>query len=232
MPDTVALRLRHLYMEIVDGTGPEGDDEYIKYDRADRTHPWSNVQLQFPNKDHVSGMLGLVSRCKGLESLGLVGTHRIDLDSLDLQSTNGGLKNIYLSRVMCTTEELLRLLPFSDAEGTICNVEAFQIEESSLWDGTWEAIFARLAKAPSLLHLCVFNLIYDEDGASSDYYQYNHRLCENSRPLWTEKDSDWERLREVLRAVQDRGHTLDVRMEWYVKIDTGIINLLTTKQVS
>ena len=219
MPDTVALRLRHLYMEIIDGTGPGGDNQYNAHWQGDdgldgdENHPFSNVQLQFPNEDHFSGICGLVNKCKGLESLGLVGTQRIDLDALDLQSTNGGLKNIYLSRILCTAEELLKLLPSSDTEGSTCNIEAFRIEESALWDGTWEAVFASLAKAPSLLYFRVYNLIYSKDGLSSNYHEHNNRVWENYSIIWTENDADNERLYDVLKAVQNRGHVLDPRMQ-------------------
>lgn len=225
MPDTVALRLRHLYMEIIDGTGPGGDNEYTHHwqgddDDGDEDHPFSNVQLQFPNVDHFSGMCGLANRCKSLESLALVGTQRINLETLDFQSTNGGLKNVYLSRVLCTAEKLLTLLPSNSTEGTPGNIEAFTIEESALWDGTWEVVLARLLEAPSLLHVRVYNLIYSKHGLSSNYHEFNNRVWENASEIWTENEADRERLGQVLKAVQNRGYALEDDMQEYVKVDT------------
>ena len=220
MPDTMALRLRHLYMEIIDGTGPGGDNDYTHYaDRdsdGDEEYPFSNLQLQYHNSDHFSDMCAFVNRCKNLESLGLVGTQRIELEGLNFQSMNGGLKNIYLSRVLCTAEKLLSLLPSNNGEGIASNIEAFEVEGSALWDGTWEAVLARLVAAPSLLHFHIHNLIYDRHGLSSRFHEHNNRIWENGEDIWTENDDDKVRLYDVIKAIKDRGRAVDEDMDEYV----------------
>jgi hypothetical protein len=225
MPDAVALRLRHLYLEVVDGTGPGGDRMYCRAwqgdgdpSGGDEDFLFSNLQRKFPNTDHMQGMCSLVNRCKNLESLGLKGTQCINLAGLDWRPTNGvGLKNIYMSRVVATAEQLLTLLSSVREDGA-CHVEAFKIEEVELMDGTWESVFARLLSSSTLVFFYVYNLIYSLCGGSAHLRKYNHRPWENVSEIWSKSRQDHRRLRDVIRAVESRGINGEDRMIRYVEM--------------
>ncbi|KAF1968048.1 hypothetical protein BU23DRAFT_572725 [Bimuria novae-zelandiae CBS 107.79] len=155
----------------------------------------------------------LVNRCRNLESLGLVGTQRINLEELNWRPANGGLKNLYLSRVVGSAEKFLTLLSsMGGEEGGVCSIEAFEIKNGDLMDGTWESVFAYLLTSPSLLHFFVYHLVYNKYGKSSHLRRYNHRPWENVSEIWTESDGDVKSLVDVIRAVQGCGYSLNETM--------------------
>jgi hypothetical protein len=225
MPDTVVLRLRHMYLEVVDGTGPGGDRMYCRAwqgdgdpSGGDEDFLFSNLQRKYPNIDHMQGMCGLVNRCKNLESLGLVGTQRIDLTGLDWRPTNGvGLKNIQMSRVVATAEQLLRLCSSGQEDGA-CHVEAFDVDEVELMGGTWESIFALLLTSSTLVFFYVYNLRYSLHGSSAHLRTYCHRPWENVTEIWSEGRQDFKRLRDVIRAVESREIKAEAQMIGYVGV--------------
>lgn len=156
MPDGVAQRLRHLYLEYIDGTGDGGDVQYRNHE--DSAYALSNLQKSYPNADYIGAICALVSRCTNLSSLGLVGTQEIDCSLLNWRHAAGaGLKNIYLQRVVLNTETLLRLMD--------PNIEALQVSNVELTDGTWEAIFKALHASSKLVFLDVNAAAYSTDGA-------------------------------------------------------------------
>ncbi|KAF2440029.1 hypothetical protein P171DRAFT_116941 [Karstenula rhodostoma CBS 690.94] len=211
MPGTVALRLRHLCLQIVDGTGPGGDLSYTRswqgdgnpFD-SDEGHLFSNLQRKHPNTAYMQDICGLVNRCKNLESLGLVGTQCINLESLNWQPAEGpGLKTLYMSRVIATAEQLLTLLSSGRGDGA-CHIEAFDIKDVELMNGTWESVFARLLTSSSLVFLQIFNLKYNIRGHSAHLALYNSRPWENVSEIWTKSRQDCERLSDVISAVESR----------------------------
>ncbi|KAF9732335.1 hypothetical protein PMIN06_002114 [Paraphaeosphaeria minitans] len=104
MPNTVAVRFRHLHLEIVDGTGHGGDLSYTRswlgngnpFD-GDNCHTFSNLQMQYPNTEYMQDMYSSVNRCKNFESLGLIGTQCINMEGLKWEPAEGaGLKYMFL----------------------------------------------------------------------------------------------------------------------------------------
>lgn len=215
VPDAVASRLRHLYLEIIDGTGPGGDLAYTRAahgdedsdDEGDGEYLPSNLQAQFPNDESFPGMCALISQCTNLDSLGLVGTQCIDLANLTWRPSNGGLQNIYLSRVTCTSDTLLSLLSptgepdSSDAPPT--PIEAFHIQDVRLWSGTWTSVFKRLLTAPKLVRFHVYNLVYHAEGESAHLGERNNRPWENVDVIWSlddERPEIWDVVKKVVKA--------------------------------
>ncbi|KAL5391823.1 hypothetical protein DPSP01_001113 [Paraphaeosphaeria sporulosa] len=226
MPDTIALRLRHLYLEIVDGTGPGGDRSYTHswqgdgdpFD-GDEGHRFSNLQRQYPNTAYMQDMCGLVNQCNNLESLGLVGTQCINLKGLHWQPANdAGLKSIYFSRVVATEEQLLSLLTSGREDGA-CHTEAFDIEDVELMDGTWKSVFSRLLTSSSLVFFQVYNLKYNTRGHSAHLARYNHRPWENVSEIWSESRQDCKNLADLIRTVERRGIKAVDRMKQFAEED-------------
>ncbi|KAF1954782.1 hypothetical protein CC80DRAFT_594825 [Byssothecium circinans] len=113
----IAARLKHLYLEYIDGTGPDGDLDYTSCwqgdddSDGDEEFPLSNLQQRFPNKEYSSWVIGLVNRCHCLESLGLTETQRIRFEGLDWRpAANAGLKTLYIDRAIMSAENLFTLL--------------------------------------------------------------------------------------------------------------------------
>ena len=221
MPDTVVLRLRNLYLEFVDATGPGGDLAYTisrqgdSDSDGDEDYPFPNLQREFPNTAYMHDMCELINRCRNLESLGLIGTQCVSLEGLDLRPTNGGLRNVYLSRAVATLEKMQMLLS-PGKENAPVKIEAFGIQEVQLMNETWETFFADLLAAPSLLYFHVWNLVYNKYGESAHLAEFNNRPWENSSVIWTENYHDKERLHDVIRAVQERGGSVTEEMVLYV----------------
>ncbi|KAF2011866.1 hypothetical protein BU24DRAFT_265331 [Aaosphaeria arxii CBS 175.79] len=208
IPETVALQLRHLYLEYIDGTGRYGDLQYThglddSDTEGDEEHPFSNLQHRFPNTAYMRDMCALVNRCRNLESLGLHCTQPLDLDHLEwLPTASQGLKNIYIARAVTTAEKLISLITPSIIEG-------FHIQDVSLTSGTWESVFGILRACPSLKYFHVFNLIYSKHGKSRNRMEHNNRPWENVDFMWSHCTEDWRRFGDVVRAVQKRGGLVD-----------------------
>ncbi|KAF2872365.1 hypothetical protein BDV95DRAFT_381941 [Massariosphaeria phaeospora] len=210
--DDIAMQLRHLYLECIDGTGPGGDRYYTKHwqgdsdSDGDETHPYSNLQKRFPNKNHMADLSTLISRCHSLKSLGLAGTQCMDLRSLNWRPTKAGLENIYISRGIMPSSTLLSLLsPAASSPGLASNIVSFQIEDVQLLDCTWELVFDHLVSCPLLRFIHVYNLVYARYGESAHLRLHNNRPWENNEMIWSEEDGDILRLRDVVRKVQERG---------------------------
>lgn len=205
--NALALQLRHLYLEYVDGTGPGGDLYYTSDwqgnsdSEGDEEHPFSNLQNRFANTAYMRDMCELINRCCNLESLGLHCTQSMSLDFLDWQPTSNGLKNIYIARAITSADKLLSLLSAD-------TLMAFHIENISLESGTWESVFEHLLSCPSLIYFHVYNLIYAKYGESSARREYNDRPWENFDEMWSCVDEDWMKYRDVVRAVQNRNGTV------------------------
>ncbi|KAJ4287690.1 hypothetical protein N0V90_012393 [Kalmusia sp. IMI 367209] len=209
MSEAVVMRLRHLYLEFIDGTGPGGDLDYTRSrqsgsDDGDEDYPLSNMQRMHPNTEYMHSMCSLVNRCKNLESLGLVGTQCIDLEGLNWHSANGGLKNIYICRAVTAADKMLQLLSSGYGEGS-CAVEAFDIEDVQLMDSTWESVFARLQSSSTLVYFHVWNLVYSKHGTSAHLAENNSRPWENVSEIWTENRGDQQRIWDIIEAVMERG---------------------------
>ncbi|PSN71156.1 hypothetical protein BS50DRAFT_570561 [Corynespora cassiicola Philippines] len=183
-PDLLLERIRHLYIQVVDGTGPWGNDEYDRIysfadDYMDET-PYSNLQQLYPNRLHQQGVFDLIKKCKRLRSLGITGTQHLDLDSLEWARGKNELEILYLKRMRISATKCLEILSPGHAQAlSDFRMERVQFSEVELKDGVWETIFKNLEKTPSLQFFGAENLDYMFMGDSSVF-----RL--GGPYLWTE----------------------------------------------
>ncbi|CAI6333667.1 unnamed protein product [Periconia digitata] len=157
--DALASQLKHLYLEYIDGTGPDGSLEYIVVHEGDRRsvrgsehHPLSALQRQYANLDCMEALCDFIRRFQNLESLGLSGTHCADLRTLEWRPVQNKLKTIFMERVKLTADLLLQFLA---SDGVLdSGVETLDLCEVEMVDGTWETVFKRLTECKSLRYLC------------------------------------------------------------------------------
>ena len=164
--DDMAMQLRHLFLEYIDGTGPFGDRAYDLDERSvndDHGTPlYSNLQTRFPNTDYMDGICTLVSRCRNLESLGLKGTQYCNLESLMWRPTGDGLKTLYIHRARTPSSVLLALLspstsiPESSSSSRIVSVELSDVD---LHGSAWGTIFDHLGYSPLLAYFDVKDIL-------------------------------------------------------------------------
>jgi hypothetical protein len=220
--DAVALQLRHLYLEYIDGTGPHGDLQYTQsWDGDDGSdgsegYPYSNLQKKFRNTKYMSSVCKLIGRCRNLESLGLAGTQCVDFETLDWQPANHGLKNLYLSRAVMTADKLMQLIsPSAEfaAAGFFSNMVAFHIEEVRLLDCMWAKCFEFLLRCDSLKYVHVYNIVYD--GMMASLSRHNNRPWENSAVMWSESEEDERELGRLVAATRHRGGSVSKELEEY-----------------
>jgi hypothetical protein len=218
--DGVAMHLRDLYLEYIDGTGPGGDLSYLRSWRGgraegDENYPFSNLQRRFPNTAYMEGISSLVLRCQNLESLGLVCTQHLDCQYLEWQPLQKGLRSVYIHRAAITSENMIRLLSPSQglSESCVPNIEAVYIDEVELMGGTWAAVFEHLLECPSLTYLHLYNIVYSKHGTSAHMRTDNDRPYENVTVMWTENEDDEESLNKLVRKVVSGGGEVSDDME-------------------
>ena len=159
--DEMAMQLRHLFLEFIDGTGPGGDRAYDFDERSindEHGSPlYSNLQTRFPNTDYMDGICTLVSRCRNLESLGLKGTQYCNLESLVWRPTKG-LKSLYLHRTRTPSSVVLALLSpstgISESSST-SRIVSVEFSDVDLHGSAWSTIFDHLGSSPLLAYVDV-----------------------------------------------------------------------------
>ena len=160
--DDMAMQLRHLFLEYIDGTGPGGDRAYDFDERSindEHGSPlYSNLQTRFPNTDYMNGICTLVSRCRNLESLGLRGTQYCNLESLVWRPTKDGLRNLYIDRVRTPSLVLLALLSpstgISESSST-SRIVSVDLSDVDLHGSAWSTIYDHLGSSPLLAYVDV-----------------------------------------------------------------------------
>lgn len=209
MSDDATSRLRHLYLEYVDATGPGGDRSYLIWAEDDTGEdgdghvPLSNLQQKYPNVDYMPRVCAMVDRCRNLESLALYATHYLDLDTLSWQPNGKGLRNISIERAIVPFHTLRQLLSASD--GDFSNVVALKLNYVQLLDHTWSDVFDHLLKSDTMKYFSVDDLNYAHRGESAHLREYNNRQWENSNTIWTENEVDKDRLNDLVKRVLDAG---------------------------
>jgi hypothetical protein len=212
-----AMRLRHLYLEYIDGTGPGGDLYYTRSWEGeedldgDEDYPYSNLQRRVPNVSYARAVCDLMQRCQNLESFGFAGTQCLDFRSLDWRPKKDGLRNLYISRALMTVNSILQLLSSLDTD--ISKITAFQIEDVRLLDGTWAQIWEHLLKCSSLRYLHIYNLVYDREGESYHLHEHNNRPWENVTEIWSKHEPDKKRLGDLARKVEEQGGSVSNVMQ-------------------
>jgi hypothetical protein len=211
--DDVVMQLQHLYLEYIDGTGPDGDKMYTEgWVRVDDPygdndcHIYSNLQKRFPNTEHMSDLCNFISRCHNLKSLSVSGTQFLDLDSLVWRPTSTGLENLHIYRGAASASTLISLLsPSASAPAATSNIVNLKIFESQLEDGIWSTVFEHLMLSPSLVYIDVDDLVYNEYGKSGQYHSRKWRPWEDRAVMWTKSEQDARSLVALARLMQERG---------------------------
>ncbi|CAI6336743.1 unnamed protein product [Periconia digitata] len=219
MSDEATERLKHLYLEYVDATGPGGSSNYLVWaeegDDGDESFPPSNLQKEYPNHVYMHHICELVGRCINLESLGLHATHYLNLDELDWKPAAAGLRNIYIYRAVIHSDTLIKLL--GAADGRPSNIFAVNLNEVHLLDHTWARVLDHLLQADALQYFNIRNLNYALHGESAELSYYNNRPMENISPIWTNEEDDEERLESIVKKVLDAGGLVGDNLEQVAK---------------
>ncbi|PVI04675.1 hypothetical protein DM02DRAFT_611299 [Periconia macrospinosa] len=207
MSDEATERLRHLWLEYVDATGPGGHIDYLVWyyanDDGDEDFPPSNLQEKYPNEDYMDNICEFIGRCTNLESLGLRATHYLDLQGLVWKPASTGLKHIYMHRAYIDFDVLKRLL--SAADGEASNIVAMSLNFVELLDHTWKDVFDHLMRADAMRYLNISDLNYARFGESAEFRSYSYRPTTDTCVIWTENDADEEGLDDVVKKILDAG---------------------------
>ncbi|KAI0420101.1 hypothetical protein F5X98DRAFT_52554 [Xylaria grammica] len=218
IPENVKQQLKHLYLEIVDCTGPGGSDEYVHdqgiflegiedpfYDGTqtnieESASLPSNMQIQYPNRDHQHEVWAFIEACNNLESLSLFCTHYLSLDRLNWTPGPNfrGLRALSLGRVYANASTLIELLA-ARGHGETDDVAARRVhfEDVKIYrdGGEWATVFSWLAEACPRLE---FFRVWDVGYFSTHPYFSPPVLIGGTQEIWTESRMDFERLQALL----------------------------------
>ncbi len=153
----VMRQLRHLRVSISDFT--------VRDPQRNRTSPLSALREAYPNPDFISQMLRLIDLSTNLESLYILGSDVLDIDSLQIDS-GVCLKYLKLMRVTISDETLIRIL--EQSRYSLRCVEFFWVE---LYSGRWENIFRMLATFPVLSRFYIDSRSYPLSGPAGRLLQ-------------------------------------------------------------
>ncbi|KAH6882813.1 hypothetical protein BKA58DRAFT_434574 [Alternaria rosae] len=176
----MAMQLRHLFLEYIDGTGPGGDRAYefdTRYNDDEHSGPhYSNFQKHFPNTDNMDGIRSFVSRCRNLESLGLRSTQCCNLKSLIWRPIKDGLKSLYINRAITTSSALLSFLSLStgisESEST-SKIVSVELVDVGLQDTAWSSIFDYLGSSALLSYVDVKDVVMERSDRRSVFNVIN-----------------------------------------------------------
>jgi hypothetical protein len=196
IPDNMLFRLRHLRLQVIDGTGPWGCREYPTH-YLER----SRFLKEYLNEGYESAMVKIINKCKQLCTLGLSGTQHLDYNTIDWQPSDGGLETIHLQRIALSSESLITLL--SPALEFVDRPSLFSawIEEVRLTAGTWAEVFAHMRKCPSLRYTNMHQLDYDEEGESRHMRSTISRGSMAYEKIRTREKEDRKEMRNLMKYV-------------------------------
>ncbi|KAH8646795.1 hypothetical protein BX600DRAFT_518819 [Xylariales sp. PMI_506] len=224
LSDGVKSQLKHLWMSIVDKSGPGGspgnryehdvDDEGYVYqdgtleDIEESGYIPSNLQLKYPNREYQNEVWQFIKSCKTLESLGLKSTHYLDLTRLEWApgSNSQGLKSLSLERIHTSAAALIALLGARDDEASAPALQRAKFRDVKIYGdgGLWGTVFEWMTKScPDLEFFQPYNIGYL---SPHPYFSFNNRPYENGRVIWTEGEADEPTmLRLIRKLVQKAG---------------------------
>ncbi|KAE8445438.1 hypothetical protein EG329_013451 [Mollisiaceae sp. DMI_Dod_QoI] len=180
LPESLLLRIKRLFLAVMDATGPGGSRQYTRWTDAhgdgDTRYPLSNLQQRYPNREYTYAMFDIAARCQNLEILGLECSHRLDCDLLSLSTSK--LSSLYLQRMTASVSKLIELLSPS-------TLSRLWIEGIELTSGTWAEVFIHLQNCEKLEYLNPSNCSYARGGSSIHLRAWNGRLWEDTTNLWS-----------------------------------------------
>ncbi|KAF2661390.1 hypothetical protein K491DRAFT_452485 [Lophiostoma macrostomum CBS 122681] len=193
--DTLA-RLRHLRLQVVDGTGIGGPPGKLV-----NNYTKSNLLEEYPNEEYAPAVAKIISKCKNLRTLGVSGTQHLDCDAINWQPSAGGLDTLHLQRVSLTSKTLIKLLSsaknYTDRSSLFCT----WLEEVRLKAGTWAEVFKHMRNCPSLRYTNMHHLEYDEDGESRHLRSYVGHMDGDYEKIWTVDKEDRKEMTSVMEYV-------------------------------
>ncbi|KAK2740067.1 hypothetical protein CKAH01_07236 [Colletotrichum kahawae] len=197
-------QLRRLRLVIVDETGPGGSDwqmisEDDNYNDGDFTdiagtgYAPSNIQVDYPNREHQDALWEFVGSCQRLESLAIVVSH-YQLDRLRWSPEPGyrGLIDLSLQRIWTNVQSILKLLAVAPVKETKLPPVARRISLDDVKvygdGGNWDKVFVFLrTQCPDLELFRASQLTYF---TSHVRHEHNNRPWENWNDIWTNDDED------------------------------------------
>ncbi|CZR66774.1 uncharacterized protein PAC_16675 [Phialocephala subalpina] len=218
IPDSLLAQLKTLFLAITDATGPGGAKEYLIWaeedDDGDDRFPFSNLQLAYPNTEHMEGIFSIVSRCHNLETLGLDGTQFLQADLMEWAPTLRGLKELYLKRVKLNSENLIKLLsPAKSVSISSSPLSKVWLELVDLTAGLWDAVFSHLLLCPSLEFFQPEDLSYARGSENFHLKMWSGRSWEDCFELLSLREEDEEAIRALRRALRRRAGGRDAYLE-------------------
>ncbi|KAF1955911.1 hypothetical protein CC80DRAFT_548973 [Byssothecium circinans] len=208
------FRMKRLFLEYADATGPGGSKQYLygdgQFEEGDEDVPYSNLQERNANQENMHHIRDVVSRCTNLESLGLSGTQHLDANLLQWSPAPGkGLKSLYLSRVRLDADRLIHLYSYLEGSPTSESpiVSSF-LHDVQLSKGTWETVFKGLIDCPNLSYFVPSDLDYVR---GHPFKQYPCRPWEDSSIIWSDSMNDEDTLKALDDVLAGRCANLGVR---------------------
>lgn len=199
VPDSVWKRLKLLFLDVMDATGPGRSKQYLTYDR-NGGHPPSNLQERYPNAEHAHGVFDIVAKCTNLDTLGIWGSHILDANLLEWRPASKGLKSLYLKRIKISAPNLIRLLsPSRGLPLSQSHLAKVWLADVDLTSGTWSDIFSHLTICPLQWYLNPSDLSYTPDGESARLRYENSRPYEDRSVLWSLHPLDEATLKRLIR---------------------------------
>ncbi|KAF8860524.1 hypothetical protein BDZ45DRAFT_308565 [Acephala macrosclerotiorum] len=199
LPASLLLQLKKLFLAVADATGPGGSREYLIY--ADETHdgdddyPLSDLQEQFPNREHAHWMFEIAAQCPNLDTLALESTHRLDCDLLTLSTSN--LSSFFLHRMTVSASKLIELLLPS-------TLSRLWIQDTELTSGSWDEVFDHLQKCNKLEYLNPSNCSYARGGSSFHLKAWIGREWEFLHSLWSKHEPDNTALVRLVEGLAEK----------------------------
>ncbi|CAI0648180.1 unnamed protein product [Colletotrichum noveboracense] len=216
-------QLRKLRLVIVDETGPGGSDWQMisdgdDYNDGDFTdiagtgYAPSNIQVDYPNREHQDALWAFVGSCQRLESLAIIASHYLELDRIRWSPQPGyrGLVDLALHRIWTNVQSILKLLAVAAVNGTKLAPAARRVSLDDVKvygdGGNWDKLFVFLrTQCPDLELFRASQLTYFTSHAR---HKHNNRPWGNWNDIWTndaQENHDRHHLRMVDRKLINRG---------------------------
>ncbi|KAI0972251.1 hypothetical protein F4678DRAFT_478737 [Xylaria arbuscula] len=171
IPQNVRHQLKHLYIELVDRTGPgciewfEGLNDRFQQGPPESAPPPSILQYRYPNRDHQDHMWSFIASCINLESLGVSCSHYFELHKLKWEPgpESRGLRALYLNRVYANVSVLRDLLSAGHSKRETSSARRVEFVNVRIWEDEelWSTVLEwMLWNCPDLEFLNIYNCGY------------------------------------------------------------------------
>lgn len=182
LSNDVKQQLKHLFLKIVDSSGPGGNIDYTEEQLFDGYYGYaledgtlttfqdsnfapSNLQIRHPNREHQDEVWRFIESCGNLESLALLCTHFLSLDRLKWKPgpRSKGLRALYLDRVYVNSSTITDLLAARASDAKHPAIRRLHLGSVKIYadGGNWKPVFDWLVDfCPEFEFFYVHNLTY------------------------------------------------------------------------